>query len=172
MKKGKVYLSGPDRLRKNARELFEQYATLCEKYGFELLRYPDELFAASGSREDNERIARQRLQLLKDCDIIIADTADFRSYVEPYNEPAFELGAAFALGKKAYAYMPDTRVCAERYSGAKHLNDKGIPVDENGISFEPGPLNLMLEYGVTAIVQGNLEDALKKASEDWQGGEQ
>ncbi|MBR5049502.1 MAG: nucleoside 2-deoxyribosyltransferase [Erysipelotrichaceae bacterium] len=171
LRKGKVYLSGPERLKKNARQLFDQYGELCEKYGLELLRYPDALFDASGSPQDSRRLAEERLQLLKECDIIIADTADFRSYVEPYNEPAFELGMAYALGKRAYAYMPDTRVCTERYSGPKHENEQGRLVDENGISFEPGPLNLMLEYGVNAIVQGTLEDALKKAHADWYGGE-
>ena len=154
----KVYLSGPDRLKKDALSLFEEKKKLCEKYGFELLEYPKELFKAKDSPENNELIARKRLELIKECDIIIADTVDFRSFLEPYSETGFELGAGYALGKKMYCYMPDTRVCRERYTG------------ENGIGFEPGPVNLMLEYSST-IVEGGLEDALKVAAEDLEKGE-
>jgi len=170
MEKKKVYLSGPDRLRKDRIERFKEYKKLCESYGFELLEYPIELFKAKDSKENSCRIAEKRLQLIRECDVLIADTRDFRSYVEPYSESAFELGMGYGLKKKLYAYMPDNRTCAERYSGNKHLNENGIIVDENGISFEPGPVNLMLEYGAQ-VIQGNLEDALKKAKADLEGGD-
>ena len=63
----KVYLSGPDRLKKDALRLFEEKKKLCEKYGFELLEYPKELFKAKDSAENNELIARKRLELIKEC---------------------------------------------------------------------------------------------------------
>ena len=170
MERKKIYLSGPDRLLKNARELFKEKKTLCERYGFELLEYPDELFEMKDSFENSQRIAKERLELLKACDIIVADTRDFRSYVEPYSESAIELGMAYAFHKKLYAYMPDARVCQERYSGEKHYNENNRLADENGITFEPGPLNVMLEYS-TRIVEGDLEDALKAVCEDLQKGE-
>ena len=170
MEKTKIYLSGPDRLLKGARELFRQKKALCERYDFELLEYPDELFELKDSFENSQRIAYERLVLLKKCDVVIADARDFRSYVEPYSETAFELGMGYALGKKLYSYMPDARVCQERYSGEKHYDERNRLVDENGISFEPGPLNLMLEYSST-IVEGDLEDALKKVREDLRKGE-
>ncbi len=170
MEKKKIYLSGPDRLRKNARDLFKEKKQLCEKYGFELLEYPDELFDLKSDPKDSLPLAEKRLELLKQCDIMIADTRDFRSYVEPYSECALELGMAYALGKKLYSYMPDTRICDDRYSGEKHLNENGRLVDKDGISFEPGPLNLMLEYS-SCIVEGDLETALRKVCEDLQKGE-
>ena len=166
----KVYLSGPDRLKKDALRLFEEKKKLCEKYGFELLEYPKELFKAKDSAENNELIARKRLELIRECDIIIADTVDFRSFLEPYSETGFELGAGYALGKKMYCYMPDTRVCRERYTGEKKYKEGYGYTDENGIGFEPGPVNLMLEYSST-IVEGGLEDALNVAAEDLKKGE-
>lgn len=169
MEKKKIYLSGPDRLKKNARELFKEKKGLCERYGFELIEYPDALFEMKDTLENGERIARERLELLKKCDIIIADTRDFRSYVEPYSECAFELGMAYALNKKLYSYMPDARICDERYSGEKHLNENGRLVDKDGISFEPGPLNLMLEYS-SKIIEGDLEAALSAIKEDLEKG--
>ena len=160
----KIYLSGPDRLKGNARELFEAKRQLCEKYGFELLMYPEELFAAKDSPENSERIARQRLQLIRDCDILIADTSDFRSFVEPYSESAFELGIGYGLEKRLYSYMPDARTCAQRYSGEKKYKEGYGETDADGIGFEPGPLNLMLEYG-SEVIEGDLETVLKKIRE-------
>ena len=76
---------------------------------------------------------------------------------------------AYALNKKLYSYMPDARICDERYSGEKHLNENGRLVDKDGISFEPGPLNLMLEYS-SKIIEGDLETALKAVREDLEKG--
>ena len=170
MERKKIYLSSPDRLLKDARKLYQEKKELCEKYGFQLLDLPDELFEMKDSFENNQKTAKKRLELMKQCDIMIADTRDFRSFVEPYCEPAFELGMAYALKKKLYSYMPDTRVCEKRYSGETHLNENGRVVDPDGISFEPGPVNLMLEYS-SCIVEGDLEAALKKAREDLEKGE-
>jgi nucleoside 2-deoxyribosyltransferase len=170
MERKKVYLSGPDRLKKDAQELFAEKKRLCEAYGFEMMEFPADLFRMKDSFENGKRVAEKRLAMIRDCDILIADTRDFRSFVEPYSESALEMGIAYGFDKKVYAYMPDARVCQERYSGQSHLSEDGRVVDENGISFEPGPVNLMLEYG-GIVVEGNLEDALKRAKEDLEGGE-
>ena len=170
MERKKIYVSGPDRLRKDAKDLFAEKKALCEKYGFELLEFPEEAYRMKDSFENSRACAEKRLELMKQCDILIADTRDFRSYVEPYGETALEMGMAYALGKKLYSYMPDARVCEERYSGEKFTKEgyNGL-VDKDGISFEPGPLNLMLEYS-SKIVEGTFEDALKAAEEDLRKG--
>ena len=170
MNKGKVYLSGPDRLLKDRVERFAGYEKLCEKYDLILLKYPEELFKFSDTLENNRKIAEERIRLIKECDIIIANAMDFRSYVEPYSEVGLELGIAFSLGKKLYCYVPDLRTCAERYPGTTHVNENGKTVDENGIGFEPGPLNVMLEQS-SKLIKGDLEDALKVAHDDYYGGE-
>ena len=170
MNKRKVYLSGPDRLKRNAKDLFAEKKRLCEVYGFEMMEFPEDLFKISDSFENSSKIAQIRLDMIRNCDVLIADTRDFRSFVEPYSESALEMGIAYGFEKKVYAYMPDARVCKERYSGITHIDEGGRTVDENGISFEPGPVNLMLEYG-GIIVEGGLEDALKRAREDFEGSE-
>ncbi|MBQ6335249.1 MAG: nucleoside 2-deoxyribosyltransferase [Erysipelotrichaceae bacterium] len=169
MNKLKVYLSGPDRLRKDAKHLFEKKKELCVAYGFELLEYPEDLYRARDSFENSRNVANKRLELIRNCDILIADCKDFRSYVEPYSECALEMGIAYGFDKKVYAYMPDARVCQERYSGEKKYNEEAKRwEDKDGISFEPGPLNLMLEYGST-VVEGDLETALNKIKADLEG---
>ena len=67
--------------------------------------------------------------------------------------------------------MADARACSDRYPGIRHKNEKGTWVDENGIGFEPGPLNLMLNSPST-VVEGSLEDALKVAHTDFFGEEE
>ena len=167
--KYKIYLSGPDRLLKNAKEVFDHYSQLCEEYGFELLRLPEELFNHNSDYQTGFNLAKKRLELIKEADIIVADTMDFRSYVEPYSESAFELGVGFGLKKKLYCYMLDTSTCAERYVLEKKVDENGRVTDENGISFEPGPVNLMLEYS-SKVVQGSFEDVLKVIHKDMYGG--
>lgn len=162
----KIYLSSPERLRKDRREIYERYGELCRNYGFVLLKMPDDLFLAQDTVQNSRKVAEKRLELIRECDIIIADARDFRSFLEPYSECGFELGIAYGLNKLLYAYMPDKRNYADRYTGEKHRNEKGIMVDENGISFEPGPLNVMLEYGCRQIIEGDLEAALKVISDD------
>ena len=111
MTKRKVYLSGPDRLKKNARDLKKKKKKLCEKYGFILTDYPEDLFELKGTLEENRTLAEKRLQMIEDCDVFIADVNDFRAYVEPFGETALEMtgACAFRLNGK---------------SGSKSLTDK------------------------------------------------
>ena len=166
MTKRKVYLSGPDRLKKNARDLFKKKKKLCEKYGFILTDYPEDLFELKGTLEENRTLAEKRLQMIEDCDVFIADVNDFRAYVEPFGETALEMGIAYGYDKKMYAYMKDARVCSLRYSGKKGYDEVSKSWrDADGIGFEPGPVNLMLEYSAK-IIEGDLEAALRAAKED------
>ena len=166
MERKKVYLSGPDRLKKDGKVRFEEKKKLCESCGFELLEYPEDVFLVKDSFENSRKVAEKRLELIRECDLLIADTRDFRAYVEPFGETALEMGMGFACGKPMYCYMPDARLCDARYAGEKKYNEEAKRwEDENGIGFEPGPLNLMLEYSAK-IVEGDLEDALKAARED------
>ncbi len=166
MERKKVYLSSPERLKEDAKKLFEEKKKLCKRYGFELMECPDELYINKDTYDNNRKLAEKRLQMIKDCDIFIADTNDFRAYVEPFGETALEMGIAFGFDKKMYGYMKDARVCSLRYSGSKIYDEENKSwKDENGIGFEPGPVNLMLEYSAK-IIQGDLEDVLKLAKEE------
>ena len=168
MKKGKIYLSGPDRLRKDAKERFEKKKELCESYGFELLEYPCDIYINKDTYDNNVALAKKRLKMIEDCDILIGDVNDFRAYVEPFGETALEFGIAYGFGKKIYGYMKDARNCAQRYSGEKTYDEENKRwTDKDGIGFEPGPVNLMLEYG-GKIIEGDLEDALKLAGKEWE----
>lgn len=160
-----IYLSGPKHLLKDGKQQFEKDKALCEAYGFEVLDVPEALFNPHSTKEEGIKLAKQRQELIEKCDIIIGQTDDFRSLLEPYGEVAFEFGYAFAFNKKIYAYMKDTRIYSERYPLKKLVDEKGNETDEMGISFEPGPLNVMLD-APSIKVEGTLEDCLKKIKED------
>ena len=166
-----IYLSGPGRLLPDGKERSRKAAELCAKYGFDTVPVPDNLFDHSSSKEEGIELAKKRLEGIASCDLIIADTRDFRDLLEPYGETSMELGYAWGLGKKCYCYMKDARDCADRYPGERHKNEKGTWVDEDGIGFEPGPLNLMLNSPST-VIEGHLEDALKVAHADFFGEEE
>ena len=160
-----IYLSGPKHLLKDGKEQFLKDKALCEQYGFNVLEPPEELYNPHSSKQDGIELAKKRQKLIEVCDIVIGQCDDFRSLLEPYGEVSFEFGYAFALDKKIYAYMKDARTCAERYPLKKLKNEKGVETDEMGITFEPGPLNVML-YAPAIIVEGDLQDCLKKIKED------
>ena len=165
--KKKVYLSGPSHLLRNGKEIYEKMYKLCEDYGFEVLRQPEELFNPKSSYEEGLLLARKRGELIKQCDLIIADCNDMYGSVEPYGETAFELGFAYGLEKKLYCYIADKSYCEVRFKGEKSMGPNGRLIDKDGITFEPQTLNVMLDNPST-IVEGGLEEALKQARKDFE----
>ena len=100
--------------------------------------------------------------------MIIANLNDFRRGQEPDSGTCVECGAAYALGQRCYAFVDDARPMIERFTGAKHQNEEGKWVDENGCTIEDFdyPLNLMFSVPFT-IVEGTMEDAMKRARADF-----
>ena len=167
----KLYICSPERLAKNGAAWYAEAAALAERYGFSLLMPPAEAFCPKSSREEGRKLAAARLALIAQCDLLIADTRDFRNELEPHAEAGFALGYAHGMGKKIYCYMPDARTCTERYGkGVPSATEENVLLHEDGMSLEPGPLNLMLS-SPAPVVQGGLEDALKRAAQDFFGEE-
>ncbi|MBR5501974.1 MAG: nucleoside 2-deoxyribosyltransferase [Oscillospiraceae bacterium] len=165
MSKPVVYLSGPDRLKADAAERLAAAKALVEQYGFALAELPAENLC---HKADAKMLAEARMAAMDSCDLVIADTRDFRG-PEPFAGSGFDLGYAYGKEKKLYCYMPDARPCGDRYTGPT-TNEQGRKVDMNGFGFEGGPLNLMLN-APSVIVEGSLEDALKAAAKDFFGEE-
>ena len=146
----KIYLAGFDVFMPDAETRGQEMKELCRKYGFE------GLFPLDNKCESAEEIFRSNTELIRSCDIIAANTSPFRGE-EPDSGTSFELGYAFAFGKKLYCYSTDGRTLRERLGKA---DENGMAVEDFGMS-----LNLMLAVPST-FVEGTLEDCLKKIAEE------
>ena len=139
----KIYLASIDHLKKDGKQLYQKYSQLAQQYGFELLDMPDDYFKLTLDEERANKLANDKLELMKKSDIIVCDCNDFRCDNEPMGESGLTLGIGYGLKKACYCYMSDAR---------KH--------SENGAFFENDPLNLMLYYS-SKLVQGSFMDCLK-----------
>lgn len=147
----KIYTAGFDVFHPDGRAHMEYLHELCRKYGF----YPEPLGTPKPGvvmEPTAENFFKKDIELLDDCDIVAANLNSFRGW-EMDCGTAFELGYAYAKGKKLYGYMADIRPVAERM---------GCTVDENGYRVENFglPINLMIGCSVR-IVEGTLEDCLQ-----------
>ena len=169
-KKPMVYIAGPECFQPNARELAEEALSLCEKYGFEglspVIGHPSlpKIDFSQGRPAAAKQIFEKNIKLINMCDLVIANLNNFRGW-EPDSGTCFEIGYAYTQGKKMYGFMDDTRPCYEKYIGNVHY-DAPFWRDDNGAFFESGACNLMISAHAT-IAEGNFEDALKKAAEDF-----
>ncbi|QJC51470.1 nucleoside 2-deoxyribosyltransferase [Paenibacillus albicereus] len=163
-----VYLAGFEVFRPDAAETGRAMKALCAEYGFrgifpldkDIRPLPDRLDTARAIFEGNVRLVRQ-------ADFVLANLNAFRGS-EPDAGTVFECGLAYALGKPLYGHLADTRDQAERLAAnidpitGRHRD--GMNVENFGL-----PVNLMLAVPAT-VVQGGLEDALRRAADDLASG--
>lgn len=163
-----VYLAGFEVFRPDAAVTGRAMKALCAEYGFrgifpldkDIRPLPDRLDTARAIFEGNVRLVRQ-------ADFVIANLNAFRG-AEPDAGTVFECGLAYVLGKPLYAHLADARDQAERLAAeidpATGLHRDGMNVENFGL-----PVNLMLAIPAT-VVEGGLEDALRRASADLAAG--
>ncbi|CCW68218.1 unnamed protein product [Phytomonas sp. Hart1] len=96
-------------------------------------------------------IRNANIDMIKECDAIIADLSPFRSH-EPDCGTAFEVGYAAARGKQILVYTSDLRSMTEKYGGTKDAD--GLTIEDFSL-----PFNLML-YDGTPIF-GSFEEAFE-----------
>ena len=103
----KIYLAGPDVFRENAIEHFDGLKELCKGYGFEGLAPLDNTIDVKKkdkfTNKNSNLIFKANFDLIKKCDIIIANIEPFRGACID-DGTAWEIGCGFALGKKIYGY--------------------------------------------------------------------
>jgi nucleoside 2-deoxyribosyltransferase len=148
----RVYLAGPDVFLQNAKEIGEHKKALCREYGFEGVFPLDNEVDVNGKspREIGLCISGINEQLIKTCDLIIANLTPFRSPSADVGT-AYEIGFAHALGKKVFAYTnvsePFTQRTIKTLNGKITRASDGKLRDANGMFIEEMDLtdNLMLD---------------------------
>ena len=156
VRKPVVYLADFEMFLPSCPQTVEYWKKTCDKYGLIGL-FPGDGDPVEPGEDLWKRIFEHDVSYMRKSDMCIAQLDDWRGH-EADSGTAFELGYFVAKGMPAYGF----------YTGKSPLKDRDIEKDENdsdydkdGIGFEPGPLNLMLEYSST-VVEGDLEDVLKK----------
>lgn len=94
----RIYLAGPDVFRKNAIKHFENLKKICQKWGVEALAPIDNI-----GNLDSKSIFESNIEMLKNCDIVVANLTPFRG-AGIDDGTAVEIGYALALGKKIWGY--------------------------------------------------------------------
>jgi nucleoside 2-deoxyribosyltransferase len=160
----KVYLAGYDVFRTDAADYGLQMKRLCKEYGFEGIFPLDKDIKPSPSKmETATAIFEGNLILIRKADIIIANLNPFRGQ-EPDSGTVFECGLGYALNKKLYGYLTDSRTMADKLLPGTDP-DTGLYLDGMHIENFGLPNNLMLAVPMT-IVEGTLEDALDRLRKD------
>jgi nucleoside 2-deoxyribosyltransferase len=184
----RIYLAGPEVFLANAKEIGEHKKTLCRKYGFEgVFPLDNEVDAKNKStKELGLRISEVNENLIKTCDMVIANITPFRG---PSTEvgTTYEMGFAHALGKKVFAYtnvaVPSTERTIKALNMEVKRSNDGKLRDIHGMFIEELNLtdNLMIDGCIHASSKrlaieeapadqlftylGGLEKCLKTAQE-------
>ncbi|NHN28589.1 nucleoside 2-deoxyribosyltransferase [Paenibacillus agricola] len=168
----KIYLTGFEVFYPNALAIGAAYKAVCEKYGFVGMFPKDNVINKAVGRskqEIAEEIFHANIKLLEEADIITSNLNPFRG-AEPDSGTVFEVGYAYAKGKKLYGYMDKDMPLKDKVAahwGAVELGGDGRYVDKEGLHIEnlELPLNLMLGVPVI-VVFGTFEDCIKRIYAD------
>ena len=150
--KARIYLAGPEVFLLNAKKIGENKKALCEKYGFEgIFPIDNEIDTKDKTpREIGLSISNLNEELIKNCDVVVANMTPFRGPSADVGT-AYEMGFAHALGKKVFAYTNVALPFTERTKKALNSNvnrgGDGRLRDANGMLIEENELvdNLMLD---------------------------
>jgi nucleoside 2-deoxyribosyltransferase len=152
MKPIRIYLAGPEVFLLNAKEVGEQKKTLCRKYGFEGVFPLDNKVDThdKNAREAGLCISAVNEELIKTCDLIVANLTPFRGPSADVGT-VYEMGFAHGLGKKTFAYTNTAEPFTERTTKAlEHKVNRasdGKLRDRHGMFVEENQLidNLMID---------------------------
>jgi nucleoside 2-deoxyribosyltransferase len=162
-----IYLAGPEVFFADSHTHFDALEALCVEHGVRGVRPSDGGLSkgVTGTGDEvAERIYRTNVELIRECDALLANLMPFRNALEPDSGTVFELGMAVALGKPVAAVVP---ALAHTYE-AKVIEHCGITRDARGLAWDKAfgfmieefaqPLNLMLSRSTRLFVR--CEDAI------------
>jgi nucleoside 2-deoxyribosyltransferase len=164
----KIYMAGFEVFYPNALEIGAAMKAVCAEHGF-VGMFPKDNVINKGMGRSKREIAADifhaNIKLIEEADIITANLNHFRGS-EPDSGTVFEVGYAYARGKKLYGYMDKDIQLRDKVAahwGGVNFGENGRYVDKDGLHIEnlDLPLNLMLGVPVN-IVFGSFEVCIKK----------
>jgi nucleoside 2-deoxyribosyltransferase len=112
----KVYLAGPEVFLRDAAEVGREKCRLCARQGFEGLFPLDNEIEPQSGQLLSRAIFSGNVAMMNAADIIVANLTPFRS-VSADPGTVFEVGYAYARGKKVFGYSNDPLNLCERVAG-------------------------------------------------------
>jgi nucleoside 2-deoxyribosyltransferase len=162
-----IYLAGPEVFFADSNVHFDSLQALCADRGLRGVRPCDGGLSRglTGTGDEvAERIYRSNIELIRECDALLANLMPFRNALEPDSGTVFELGMAVALGKPVAAVVPALAFSYEK----KIIEHCGVTRDARGLAWDKAfgfmieefeqPLNLMLSRSTRLFAR--CEDAI------------
>jgi len=135
----KIYLAGPEVFLENSKEYGEVLKRKCLAAGFEGV-FPLDNDAQGETREELARnIKVGNIELIKSCDIVIANLSPFRG-PEPDSGTVWEVGFAQGLGKIVIGYCVDQRDLKTKtqqilgLSPSSHRDRQNLEIEDFGLT--------------------------------------
>ena len=154
----KIYLAGPEVFLENGKDYGEMLKQKCLTAGFEGL-FPLDNDAHGETLEELARNIREgNIELIKSCDIVIANLSPFRG-PEPDSGTVWEVGFAQALGKVVVGYSTDPRDLKTKTQSILGL-DPSSHRDREGLAIEDFGLTHNLMYA-EVVRSHNFDECLK-----------
>lgn len=159
----KIYLAGPDVFRNNALEHFKVLKDICKKYGFiGLSPFDNENFnGILYSKEHSISIFNSNINLIKECDIIIANLNPFRG-PNVDDGTAWEIGCAYILDKLIYGYTNTFNETLKQRTNNNYDLKKQLEFS-NVESFANNSVNLMIQESIElsgGCITNNFEECI------------
>jgi len=145
----KIYIAGPDVFLPDAKEHGEILKNRCLEYNFKGLFPLDNELTANSKEELAKAIKDANIQLIKSCDIVIANLSPFRG-PEPDSGTVWEVGFAQALDKQVVGYSSDMRDLKSKTQNILGLKSSS-QIDMDGLEIEDFNLTHNLMYADIVI---------------------
>lgn len=164
-----IYLAGPEVFLPNAMEVLSEAKVLCTSFGYRALTPFDGEVTDQIQLAKAKQIFKENVSLIHQSDIVIANCNPFRGACVD-DGTAFEIGYAYAKGKRVFGYLNDKRSLPEivRSKIVTKPHISGYAIDEDGYLLNEdfgNSINLMLEFSILesggSLVLGNLKTVLE-----------
>ena len=135
----KIYIAGPDVFLENGKEYGEILKQKCLTAGFEGLFPLDNDVQGETREELAGNIKAGNIELIKSCDIVIANLSPFRG-PEPDSGTVWEIGFAQGLGKIVIGYCADQRDLKTKtqeilgLSLSSHRDRQNLEIEDFGLT--------------------------------------
>lgn len=161
-----LYIAGPECFYTGGDEILLAMRRRAESFGF-LVSLPND----NPLKLDNVDLRLNADAIFENCaksmlrtTAIVTDLETFRG-TEPDGGSIFEIGMAYALGLRSYAYTRDARSMAHKYLGALLQEDVLFDLDGRVLPYQDLPFSPCV-IGSTKITQGDFDDCLAMLMRD------